>query len=92
MQATRELYIGRCDPSVEIEDLRKYIKDTADVTILNCNVLSQPGLHVESFKVTLKKSDADALMDSSIWPENVYIRKYFNRTRRGNPHPPQDDN
>ena len=92
VQATRELYIGRCDPSVDVEDLRKYIKDTADVTILNCNVLSQPGLHVKSFKVTLKESDVDALMDSGIWPENVYIRKYFNRTRRGNLHSPQDDN
>ena len=76
--STRDLYVGRCQPSVSKEVLAQYIKETANVTPQACAVISKPDIPVKSFRVTVSVSELEKLLDPSIWPEDVSVRKYTN--------------
>ena len=81
---SRDLYVGRCQPSVSCDVILNHIEDVANVRPLSCETISKEDSRVKAFKVTVAVSDVEKLLDSALWPEEVRVRRYFNRPRRGN--------
>ena len=77
---SKDLYVGRCNPDVKIEDIKNYVKDEAGIDVIYCCIISKDDAPVKAFKITVIAEDADKLLDPSIWPENIRVRKYFSRT------------
>ena len=72
-----ELYVGRCDKSVSINDIEKYIIDEIGVDVLSCRCISQETANMKSFRVNVGVEYKDKLLNPSEWPENICVRKYF---------------
>ena len=83
---TIDVYVGKCVKSVTEDALGKYIKDQAGIDVVNCICLSDDNSDIKSFKVTVAAKDRDALLDASIWPENISVRKYFKKLKGTVPH------
>ena len=77
---SKDLYVGRCNPDVKTEDIKNYVKDEAGIDVIYCCIISKDDAPVKAFKITVIAEDADKLLDPSIWPNNIRVRKYFSRT------------
>ena len=75
---SRDLYVGRCHPSVSSNVLTEFIESTAGFTPQGCAIISKSDAPVKSFKVTVSEAQFVKLMDPAMWPEDVRVRKYFN--------------
>lgn len=79
---TRDLYIGRCDSTVSIENVVSYIRDEFDINVLSCECISKRDINVKSFKVTVTVDECTRLMDPDLWPENIRVRKFYFKNNR----------
>ena len=79
----RDIYIGRCHVSVTSEIIKEYAKNEIGIEALGCSCISRDGVNIKTFKLSVRSEDSDKILDASLWPENVYVRKYvrklFNR-------------
>ena len=73
-----DLYIGRCDPSVDEETVTKYLQEL-EIQLLSCETLNSKIKHRKSFKVVVKYSDKDKLLDTDVWPEGIICRRFHIR-------------
>ena len=80
---TVDVFIGRVDSSVDGNDIVKYIKDNFKVDVNSINKLSIQTDAYNAFKVNVNFMDRDKLFMSDMWPENILVKKYYNR--KGNP-------
>ena len=46
---------------------------------MSCVCLSGDDSDIKSFKVTVSYDDRDVVLDASIWPENITVRKYYKK-------------
>lgn len=83
VEENRNLYVGRCDPNVSTDDIVKYIQDEINIEPLNCDLISKPDLPVKSFRVCVRASDVETLLQPDVWPENICVRRYYNRSPTG---------
>jgi len=79
---TLDLYVGRCDASVNCQILKSYIETEIPIDVVNCKLISKEDIAVKSFKITVAASDREKLLHPSLWPKHVSVRKYFKS--RGN--------
>ena len=77
------LYIGRCDKSVGLDDIQKYVSHELKIPIVSCSQLSGANSEVKSFNIVVDVEHFDKLLIPTIWPENVIVHKYFYRRNRG---------
>ena len=77
VKGTLDVYIGRCDMSVDANILKKYIQDEIGLNIVNCECLSNDHAHSRSFKVSVTADKRDTLLDANLWSEDIVVRKYF---------------
>lgn len=82
VQQTRDLFVGRCEVSASVEDINRYVQNEFNITLSKCECLSTRSLNTRSFKITVCPSDIESMLDSGRWPENVIVRKFFNRNGR----------
>lgn len=76
-----DVFIGRVDNDVTCEDLTEYIKDVFKVQItavMNLNIKTDEH---KAFKVTVKLAERNKLFNPELWPENIVVDKFFNRSR-----------
>ena len=73
------LYVGRCDKTVEPEELKKYISDETKISVSSCSVISNDSSDVKSFKIVVDVDSLNVLLNPAVWPENVVVRKFFYR-------------
>jgi len=77
-EPSRDLFLYRVDPESETADLRTHLNDM-DVTVRALHQISNESARYKSFRLTIPLSDFDILLDSSLWPEGVRVRRYFPR-------------
>ena len=80
---TAALYIGRCDPSVTPDVLKKYIDTELKIPIISCTQISNENSEVKSFKVLVEADVLIDLLGPSMWPENIVVRKFFYNRNHG---------
>lgn len=76
--ATRDFYVGRCDTGVQEKDVFDFVKNTIKVNIISCETLSKSGASVKAFKIKIHAEDSEKVVNDSVWPENIRVRKYYN--------------
>ena len=85
VQDSKDLYVGRCNPLAKDEDITKYIQEELKVKVLACNVISKTESPAKAFKVTLNSEDIEQLLEASIWPKGIRVRKYFSESNERKP-------
>ena len=76
-----DVFIGRVDKEVQCDDIENYIKDVVGTEVKSVTEIVIRANDVKAFKVTLKLSDRDKLFNSNLWPEDVVVDKFYNRSR-----------
>lgn len=79
------MYIGRVDNDVTIDDLKDYILEVSGITVTAVNVLKIRTEEHKAFKVTVKLSEREKLFSPELWPEEMIVDKYFDRSKRYRP-------
>ena len=79
---TTDVFIGRVHTSVDSEEIKEYVKDKFNVSILEISKLDIKAENHNAFKVKINVSDRNALFNGNKWPCGIIINKYYNR--RGN--------
>ena len=86
----KDLYIGRCSNTSDIDTVTDYIREEFGISVVSCVCISNSESSVKSFKVSVQSDECEKLLDGSLWPENIRVRKFFNKsfkhgtTSRGN--------
>ena len=65
-------FILRFTPAI----ISSYIKDDNNIDVISCECLNEYN-GVKSFKVTLSFENRSKLLMSSVWPENIVVRKFY---------------
>lgn len=80
------VHVYRLDPGTSVDEVKKYVRDVVGVGVVSCEKLTTRNQeHYSSFKVTVRRSDEDAALDPTRWPEGVHIKRFF--LKRGPPNP-----
>lgn len=74
---TLDVFIGRCDLSVDSNIIKNYISNDIGISVLSCECISAESSRVKSFKVTVAAVDRDKLLVDSLWPVDVSVRKFY---------------
>ena len=72
-----DIYIGRCSPHTSVDNINNFVNDVLKVPTIGCVSISGNESKVKAFKLTVSAEDREKLLDASIWPENIRVRKYF---------------
>lgn len=85
VEGSEWFHVSRFDPSVETEDMKKwFVSILADNNISCLKLLprnrSEEELTFVSFKLGVPKSLTDKVMNPTIWPKNVTVKPFENRS------------
>ena len=84
-----DVFVSRCVPGTISDNIVAFCSNDG-VVIEKCELLKTKITSCESFKVTVRASDRDKLLDPAFWPEGIVARKFFeaknkaSSARRGN--------
>ena len=81
VKRTVDVFIGRIDIQADESVIRNYIKDTFDISCCKVEKLQIKTDLYNAFKVTVSLKEREALFNSDMWPEDVIINKFYNRSR-----------
>ena len=84
VEETRDLYVGRCNQRVEINDIKEHIRREFSFESVKCIQISNDESPTKSFKVTVLADQLDLMLNSDKWPANIRIRRYFMRFNQKN--------
>lgn len=74
------IHVYRLDPKTTDSAVMEYVKEVIKVTPIKCDKLQSKNEAVySSFKLTINRSDADAVLDPKQWMEGVHVRRFFQR-------------
>ena len=80
---TLDIYVGRCESAVNCDILKSYIETDIKITVLDCECVSPATSSSKSFKVTVSAVDRDRLLDATLWPVDICVRKFFKYKSNG---------
>ena len=69
-------FVSRLDPEVEVTQLQDYVKNQFNVEF-NCEKLRTRYDSYSSFKIEGYCKDPKMFYDSSKWPENFLVKKFY---------------
>ena len=84
VQTTKDIYVGRCDENVEDSHIIEYVKSEFGLDRVKCVCISNANASVKSFKLTVTEQQSELMLDGTRWPENVRVRKFYNRFKLNN--------
>ena len=82
VKRTIDVYIGRVDPSVTTNDVKKYIMENFKIEVLEISQLEIKTTSYNSFRVRIYLHDRDVLFKAETWPENMIISKFYSKRQR----------
>lgn len=75
------LYLGRCDPNTNENDVINYISNNLEITDVKCFPLDRND-DVCSFKIGVKESLIKGLLEPGLWPEGTAVKEFLPRPQR----------
>ncbi len=76
-EPSRDIFVYRVMKDTPQAEIEKYITDN-NINIRSIDKVSNIFARYDSFKVVLKLSDMETVLNSEFWPEGVSARRYFN--------------
>ena len=77
-----DVFIGRVSSDVDCDGINDYIKEIFGVQTLSINEIGIRATDYKAFKVGVKLTDRDKLFDADLWPEDIIVDKFYNKSRR----------
>ena len=75
-EPSREIFVYRVHKETSEEDMRDFMDSNGfDVRAIECT--SKPDSLFKSFHVTIPLSQVEKAFDPQLWPEGVWMRKYW---------------
>lgn len=71
-----DVFVGGCSLDAEEADITEFCK-AGGVVVKKCEFLPTKSPWYTSFKVSLRQTDRDKVLDPDFWPCNIFVRKYF---------------
>ena len=79
VKRTADVFIGRMDNDVTIEEIKDYISVNFELNVLNMEQLVIKTDKYRAYKVTVNMNERDKLFNAELWPEDVIVDKFYNR-------------
>jgi len=74
-EPSRELFVFRVEHGYTADDIKKYITDS-NIVIRDIEQTSKDGSTFLSFKVSIKLSDMNVMLQPDFWPMGVCVRRF----------------
>ena len=74
-----DIFIGRVEKSVTIDDVKSYIKENISIDILDIEKLVIKTDQYNAFKVKIYLDERDKAINAENWPENIMVGKFYSR-------------
>ena len=72
-----DLFIGGCNPATTEDNIKAHISSKG-IQVVGCVVLQSKVDWYKPFKVTVKAAEREILLSPDLWPQGVFVRKFFN--------------
>lgn len=76
------MFVGRIDNDISLDDLKEYVTENFDVQLKGIEQLKIKMDDCKAFKLTVLMEDRVKLFIPELWPEDVIIDKYYNKSKR----------
>ena len=73
------LFIGRVDKNVSMDEIKMYVENNFNIRVDAIENLIIKTDNYNAYKVSVLSNVFDKLLDSSLWPENIVVYKFFNK-------------
>lgn len=83
-----DVFLGRVDKDETCESIKEYILENFEVYIVD---IAQHHIRSDifnAFKITVRLVDREKLFNAELWPEDILIDKFYNRSKRTNDREP----
>lgn len=75
-EPSRDVFVYRVQKGVEAKDIQDHMAEQ-NIQIRDVKMISNEEAKFCSFKVEIKLSDYDTVVDSAFWPEGIRVRRYY---------------
>ncbi len=75
-EPSRDLFVFRIEHGYTVEDIKKYVIDS-NIVVREIEQTSKDESTFMSFKVTIKASDMNAVLQPEFWPMGVCVRRFW---------------
>ena len=75
---TRDFFVYRVDKSTSIEDIKDHLSG-CDINIRDLKKVCHSESKFNSYKLSVSVTNADKVMDASIWPDGIRVRRFVRR-------------
>ena len=76
------IFVGLCHPFATTESLVSYVAEALEVSVLRCICFSREESFTKSFKLTVLPELSSKMLDETLWPRDVTVRRFFQRKRQ----------
>ena len=76
--AKAEVFVSRLAPETTVDSVTTFVSDTIKLSV-ECHKLETRYDSYFSFKLVTDSKNLLSLLDPSVWPENVLVRKFYNK-------------
>ena len=80
---TMAFYVGFADINSSVDDMRAGIEGQG-VGVVELEEMSRKHNRFKSFRLVIRKKDVDSIKNPDFWPEEMVVRKFFQRSNDGN--------
>ena len=79
VRRTVDVFLGRVDKEVTIDNVKDYIKDTFDVMVQSVESVEIQSKQFNAFKITVHTEGRETLFNDVLWPEGMIVNKFYKR-------------
>ena len=86
LQRSREVFVFNMASNTRVEDVKEYVATESNesggtIDVIECRKVSRDGSRTNSFVIKVIDNDAQRLLNSSFWPENIGFRTFWPKRR-----------
>ena len=71
-----DLFVGGCNRDTTVDDIKKCCT-SLEVDLKKVELMQTKSEWYSAFKISMKQSDRDMLMNADSWPQGVFVRKFY---------------
>ncbi len=75
-EPNRDIFVFRIDPEINTDNIKTYMNKKG-TEVREITLMSKDGSKFHSFKVSIKLSDLNTVMNSEYWPAGVNVRRFW---------------
>ena len=79
VRRTADVFLGRVDKEVTVDNIKEYIKDTFDVMVRSIESVEIQSKQFNAFKITVLTEERETLFNAALWPEGMIVNKFYKR-------------